>query len=94
VANYYHLVGEMKQTNTGSLSLTFCNGAAHWFVLLYAVYRIQRNNMAFTARGGNFRGFQQNNLLFRNTNTISAAQKSRIYFNFEDEYFVANQGIT
>jgi hypothetical protein len=24
----------------------------------------------------------------------SPAQKSRIYFNFEDEYFVENQGIT
>jgi hypothetical protein len=25
---------------------------------------------------------------------ISAAQKSRFYFDFEDEYFVENQGIT
>jgi len=44
----------MKQTNTESLSLVFCIGAAHWLVLLYAVYRIQRNNVAFTAHGGNF----------------------------------------
>jgi len=49
----------MKQTNTASLSLTFCKGqAAHRFVLLYAVFRIQRDNVAFTAHGGNFWAFQ------------------------------------
>lgn len=42
------LWGEMKPTNTASLSSTFCKGAAQWFVLLHAAWRIKRNCMPFS----------------------------------------------